>query len=108
MRGINAKAASDKYSRKGIDELTEYVVQDFGAKGLAWFKVEADGNLASPIAKNFQPEELAAVASAFDAQPGDLLLLVADSFEVTSRALNGLRVRLGKELELYDPGHVCV
>ncbi len=104
VRGINAKAASDRYSRKGIDELTDYVVQDFGAKGLAWFKVEADGKLASPIAKNFKPEELAAVASAFDAQPGDLLLLVADSFELSCRALSGLRVRLAKELELYEPG----
>ena len=103
VRGINAKGASERYSRKGIDELTDYVVQDFGAKGLAWFKVEADGKLASPIAKNFQSEELSAVAAAFDAAPGDLLLLVADSFEVSSRALSGLRVRLGKELELYDP-----
>ena len=106
VRGINAKGASDRYSRKGIDELTDYVIQDFGAKGLAWFKVEASGNLASPIAKNFQAEELAEVASAFAAQPGDLLLLVADSFEVSSRALSGLRVRLGRELELYKPGQM--
>ena len=106
MRGINAKGASDRYSRKGIDELTEYVIQDFGAKGLAWFKVEAEGNLASPIAKNFEADELAEIASAFDAEPGDLLLLVADSFEVSSRALSGLRVRLGKELELYRPGQM--
>ena len=106
VRGINAKAASDRYSRKGIDALTDYVVQDFGAKGLAWFKVDADGGLASPIAKNFQPEELVALASAFAAEPGDFLLLVADSFEVSSRALSGLRVRLGKELELYDPGQM--
>ncbi|MEC7695929.1 MAG: aspartate--tRNA ligase [Planctomycetota bacterium] len=106
VRGINAKGASDRYSRKGIDELTEYVIQDFGAKGLAWFKVEAEGNLASPIAKNFDADELAEIAGSFDAQPGDLLLLVADSFEVSSRALSGLRVRLGKELELYEPGQM--
>lgn len=106
VRGINAKGASDRYSRKGIDELTEYVIQDFGAKGLAWFKVEAEGNLSSPIAKNFEADELAEIAKTFDAQPGDLLLLVADSFEVSSRALSGLRVRLGKELELYEPGQM--
>ena len=55
VRGVNAKGAADRYSRKGIDELTQYVVDGFGAKGLAWFKVEADGKLASPIAKNFLP-----------------------------------------------------
>ncbi len=44
------------YSRKGIDELTDFVVQDFGAKGLAWFKVEEGGKLASPIAKNFSAD----------------------------------------------------
>ena len=58
MRGINAKGAAERYSRKGIDELTDFVMQDFGAKGLAWFKVEDDGTLASPIAKNFTPELL--------------------------------------------------
>ena len=59
VRGINAKGAADRYSRKGIDELTSYVVENFGAKGLVCFKVEADGKLASPIAKNFSPELLA-------------------------------------------------
>jgi len=103
VRGINAKGASDRYSRKGIDELTDFVVQDFGAKGLAWFKVEEGGDLASPIAKNFQPEERTALAEVMNAEPGDLLLFVADSFEVTCRALSALRIRLGKELELYDP-----
>jgi aspartyl-tRNA synthetase len=58
VRGINAKGAADKYSRRGIDALTEYVQQDFGAKGLAWFKVDADGKMASPIAKNFTDELL--------------------------------------------------
>ena len=103
VRGINAKAGRDRYSRKGIDELTEYVMQDFGAKGLAWFKIEEDGSLASPIAKNIEPEILAQIAKRMEAEPGDLLLFVADTFEVTCRALNGLRNRLGAELQLYDP-----
>ena len=51
VRGINAKTGRDRYSRKGIDELTEYVMQDFGAKGLAWFKIEEDGSLASRLQK---------------------------------------------------------
>ena len=103
VRGINAQGAADKYSRRLIDELTEFVKQDFGAKGLAWFKVEPDGALASPIAKNFEPEVLSGIAERMGAQPGDLLLFVADQWEVTCKALYALRKRLGAELELYDP-----
>jgi len=103
VRGINAKGAAASYSRKGIDDLTNYVVQDFGAKGLAWFKVEEGGALASPIAKNFAPELLAKIAERMQAAPGDLLLFVADTFEVTCKALYALRKRFGVELKLYDP-----
>ena len=106
VRGINAKGAAGRYSRKGIDELTAYVVEDFGAKGLAWFKVEADGRLASPIAKNFSADLLANIAARLDAEPGDLLLLVADKFETTCKALYALRKRLGAELKLYDPSQM--
>lgn len=104
VRGINAKGAADRYSRKGIDELTAFVQQDFSAKGLAWFKVESDGTLASPIAKNFDAALLERIGRRMDAAPGDLLLIVADQFEVTCKALYGLRKRLGAELKLYDPG----
>ncbi len=103
VRGINAKGAAAAYSRKAIDDLTNFVIHDFAAKGLAWFKVEEGGTLASPIAKNFSPALLAQLAERFDAAPGDLLLLVADSFEVTSKALYALRKRFGEELKLYDP-----
>jgi aspartyl-tRNA synthetase len=103
VRGINAKQAAELYSRKGIDELTAFIVEDFGAKGLAWFKVEADGKLASPIAKNFTPELLAKFSQRLDAAPGDLLLIVADRFEITCKALYALRKRLAAELKLYDP-----
>lgn len=103
VRGINVRGAATKYSRKGIDELTEYVVQDFGVKGLAWFKVEEGRTLSSPIAKNFTPSLLERIAERMDAEPGDLLLFVADRFEETCRALYGLRRRLGQQLGLYDP-----
>ncbi len=103
VRGINAKGAAAAYSRKGIDELTSYVTQDFGAKGLAWFKVEEGRTLASPIAKNFTPAMLEKIAERMDAAPGDLLLFVADRFEVTCKALYALRKRLGEALKLYDP-----
>jgi len=103
VRGINAQGAAAKYSRKNIDDLTAWVTQDFGAKGLVWFKVEDDGKLASPTAKNFEPGLLARIGERLGGQPGDFLLFVADSFEVTCKALYGLRKRFGQELQLYDP-----
>jgi aspartyl-tRNA synthetase len=103
VRGINAKGAAARYSRKGIDELTNFVMQDFGAKGLVWFKVEEGGALASPMAKNFTPALLAKIGEQMQAVAGDLLMFVADQFEVTCKALYGLRRRFGQELALYDP-----
>jgi aspartyl-tRNA synthetase len=104
VRGMNAKGAAEKYSRRLIDEMTDFVVTDFGAKGLAWFKVESDGTLNSPIAKNFEPAILEQIKQRMDAAPGDLLLFVADSWEVTCKALYALRKRLAAELQLYKPG----
>ncbi|MFO0915642.1 MAG: aspartate--tRNA ligase [Pirellulales bacterium] len=104
VRGINAQGAAEKYSRKDIDQLTTFVQENFGAKGLAWFKVDADGKLQSPIAKNFTDGLLAQFAERMQAKPGDFLLLSADEWTVTCRTLNGLRRRLGAELKLYEPG----
>jgi aspartyl-tRNA synthetase len=103
VRGIKAAAAAAhlRYSRKGIDELTAWLTQNSGAKGLAWFKVEEGAKLASPIAKNFAPALLERIGQRFAVKPGDLLFIVADSHEVTCKAL--LRKRLGEELGLYDP-----
>jgi aspartyl-tRNA synthetase len=103
VRGLNAKGAASKYSRKDIDGLTEFVTHDFAAKGLAWFKVEEGGTLASPIAKNFSPALLAQIRERMQGEPGDMLLFVADSFEVSCKALYALRKRFGVELKLYDP-----
>ncbi|MFN9549318.1 MAG: aspartate--tRNA ligase [Pirellulaceae bacterium] len=103
VRCIRVEGKAEEFSRKRIDELTEFVTRDCGAKGLAWFRVEADGSLWSPIAKNIEPEVLAAIAQTTQATPGDLLLILADSWEVTCKGLHGLRKRLGAELKLYDP-----
>lgn len=103
VRGINAKGAAAKFSRKRIDELTEYVKQDFGAKGLAWFRVEDDGKLWSPISKNFADTLLNKFAERMEAEPGDQLFFVADTWEVSCKALSGLRRLLGEELSLYKP-----
>ena len=102
VRAINAKEGGEHYSRRGIDALTEYVAQ-FGAKGLAWFKVESDGTLASTIAKNFTPELLKEIGDRLKAEPGDLLLFVADTWKVTCKALYALRTKIAAEMKLYDP-----
>ena len=102
VRAINAKKGGEHSSRRGIDSLTEYVAQ-FGAKGLAWFKVENDGALASTIAKNFKPELLKELGTRLKAEPGDLLLFVADTWKVTCKALYALRTKIAAEMKLYDP-----
>lgn len=103
VRGIAVKDAAAKYSRRQIDELTEYVKADFGAKGLAWFRVEEDGSLWSPISKNFEAEHLAEIKELLGGENGDLLMFLADSWEVTCKGLAGLRKRLATELGLIDP-----
>jgi aspartyl-tRNA synthetase len=102
VRAINAKGAAEKYSRKDIDGLNSWVIEQFGAKGVAWFKVDAEGKLASPIAKNFSEDQLRKIAERLDAKPGDFLLFSADTFGTTCKVLNGLRRRLAAELGLID------
>ncbi|MGG2064273.1 aspartate--tRNA ligase [Bacillus sp. S14(2024)] len=102
VKAINAKGAASKYSRKDIDALTEFV-KVYGAKGLAWLKVEEDG-LKGPIAKFFNEEDANALMSTLDGAAGDLLLFVADKKSVVADSLGALRLRLGKELELIDEG----
>ncbi|MDA7979345.1 MAG: aspartate--tRNA ligase [Pirellulales bacterium] len=103
VRGINAPGAAKGYSRKRIDELTEFVQGNSPAKGVVWFKVEEGGKLASPTAKNFSDQILEQIGQRLDAKPGDLLLFIADDFDVTCKALHLLRKRFGEELKLYDP-----
>jgi aspartyl-tRNA synthetase len=103
VRGFKVDQRAEEFSRKRIDELTEIVKKDFGGKGLAWFRVEPDGTLWSPVSKNLDAALLVEIGRAFDAKAGDILFLVADTWEVTCKGLNGLRRRLGAELKLYDP-----
>ncbi len=97
FRGIRVPDAAARFSRKDLDELTKLAVEA-GAKGLVWLKVEDDGTWSGPVAKN-----LAGIANSLRetlaVEPGDLALIVADSFEITCKALHMLRKRLGAELE---------
>lgn len=99
VKALNAKGAASKYSRKDMDNLGKYVGQ-FGAKGLAWLKVEEEG-LKGPIAKFFGDKQDAIIA-ATDAEVGDLLMFGADNYAVVSAALGAVRSKLGKELDLID------
>lgn len=99
VKVLNAKNAASKYSRKDLDNLGQYASQ-FGAKGLAWLKVEEDG-LKGPIAK-FMGEATEAIVTATNAEVGDILLFGADKKEIVAATLGAIRSRLGKELGLID------
>lgn len=100
VKAINVKSAAGDYSRKDIDGLGEYAAR-YGAKGLAWLKVE-DGALKGPIAKFFGEEETVGLKEAAAAESGDLLLFVADKKDVVAASLGALRLKLGKERGLID------
>jgi aspartyl-tRNA synthetase len=97
---INVKGQAASYSRKDIDALGEFASR-YGAKGLAWLKVEEEG-LKGPIAKFFEGEAAAALIQRAEAEAGDLLLFVADSATVVADTLGALRSKFGKELGLID------
>jgi aspartyl-tRNA synthetase len=103
VRGIKVSA---EFSRKELDQLGEFVAH-YGAKGLAWMVVETEG-VRSPIAKFFSPDQLDQLIAAFAAQPGDVLLFVADAdtYGVVLPALGALRVHLGHQQKLYDENAV--
>jgi len=89
-------------SRKEIDDLTAFA-GEYGAKGLAYFKVEKDG-LNSPITKFFTPDELESFRTATGATEGDMIFMVADSRDVAREALGALRLKIGREKQLIDAG----
>jgi aspartyl-tRNA synthetase len=97
---INVKGGASQYSRKDIDGLTEFVSR-YGAKGLAWLKVEEEG-LKGPISKFVTEEDASQISASANAESGDLLLFVADKKSVVADALGALRLKLGKELKLID------
>lgn len=105
VRGLNAKSLAE-YSRKQLDELAEYV-HPFGAKGLASLALTREGEIRSTFAKFLAPETQHAILSRLEAEPGDLLLFVADQPAVVFEALGRLRVLLGERLGLVDPNSLA-
>ncbi|UPL49575.1 aspartate--tRNA ligase [Hymenobacter sublimis] len=100
--GINATGAAS-YTRKQLDELTEYVKRpQIGATGLVYARVEADGSVKSSVDKFYSQEVLQQWKAAFNAQPGDLLLVLAGEPNKTRKALSELRLEIGQRLGLRD------
>jgi aspartyl-tRNA synthetase len=102
--GVCAAGAA-VYTRKQIDALTDYVKRpQIGATGLIYCRVEADGSLKSSVDKFYDAEALAQWQKAMNAQPGDLMLILAGGLDKTRKQLNELRLLVGSELGLRNAG----
>ncbi len=104
VKGLRVPGCGD-YSRRQVTDL-EAIAKDEGAKGLAWVALKSDGNVRSPIAKFFSQELLTELLAAAGMEPGDLLLLVADSPAVANAALDALRKEQAHQLGLIDPNEL--
>jgi aspartyl-tRNA synthetase len=100
--GINASGCAG-YTRKQLDELTDFVKRpQIGATGLVYVRVNTDGTIKSSVDKFYDEAALQQWVEAFDASPGDLLLVLAGKADKTRKALNELRLEMGTRLGLRD------
>ncbi len=100
--GINAKGCSE-YTRKQLDELTNFVKRpQIGATGLVYARVNSDGTVKSSVDKFYDAEQLNAWAEKMNAQPGDLILILAGGINKTRKAMSELRLEMGTRLGLRD------
>lgn len=104
--GGNVKAVvapnAEKFSRKYIKDLEDYVKTYFKAKGLAYIKMNENGEINSPIAKFFSEEKLAQIIEKLGIKNNEVALILADKYKVVHDGLGALRLKLGEELELID------
>ncbi len=102
VAGICAKGCAE-YTRKQLDELTEYVKRpQVGAKGMVYVQCKADGTFKSSVDKFYSAEDLKAWADKFNAQPGDLLLILSGETNAARKQLNELRLFMGEKLGFRD------
>lgn len=99
VRGICIKGGAEKYSRKGIDKLTE-LAKDYGVSGLAWIRYTEP--IKSSIGKFYSNSDLEEIARAFNAEKGDLILLASGINKVVFDSLGFLRNHIAKEQDLID------
>ena len=95
IKGLRVAGGSAEFGRNKLDALTDRA-KALGAKGLVWMRVGDGGVLDSPVAKFLSEGEQAALVTALEAEPGDLLLLVADEWHTTCEVLGTLRNDLGR------------
>ena len=100
VRAINAKGCVDKFARREIDSLVDFV-KIYGAKGMAWISMKEEG-MQSPITKFFSDEELSALLERTDAKTGDIIFFVGDKDKVVYDSLGNLRLKLAEKLDLID------
>ncbi len=100
IAAINAKGCAS-YSRKQIDNLTDYA-KKYGAKGLAWMKFEANGEVKSPIAKFLKEEEIEAIKQAMNAEEGDLILISSDAWTRCYTIQGALRLEVARQSGIMD------
>lgn len=104
--GGNVKAIvapnAEKFSRKYIKDLEDFVKTYFKAKGLAYIKINEDGEINSPIAKFFTEEKLPEITQKLGIKNNEIALILADKYKIVHDGLGALRLKLGEELELID------
>jgi len=100
--GINAKGCAE-YTRKQLDELTEWLKRpQIGATGLIYCRYQSDGTLKSSVDKFYSEDDLTNLAAAFNAEPGDLILILAGHSQKVRKQMNELRLEMGTRLGLRD------
>ncbi|MDD5456910.1 MAG: aspartate--tRNA ligase [Candidatus Margulisbacteria bacterium] len=112
IKGINIKQGYT-LSRKNLDDLVE-TSKRFGAKGMAWITIQEDSpkdiaqyKYQSPIVKFFKPEELQAIMQKFSAEPGDILVFIADKKNMTHEVLGRLRLEIVKLVKAEPKEKFC-
>ncbi len=105
VKAINVKGDAG-IPRRELDGLVDYV-GIYGAKGLAWMMIQPDGSVKSPIAKFFDEERLEKIKATAKAEPGDLILFIADKPAVVAQALGALRLEMARRMNLIDPDKLC-
>lgn len=100
VRAINVKGGVDKFARREIDALVDFV-KIYGAKGMAWISMKEEG-MQSPITKFFTNEEISELLKRTDAKTGDLVFFVGDKNKVVYDSLGNLRLKLAEKLDMID------
>lgn len=107
IKGINLKSGADKFTRKEIDKLSHWV-EAYGAKGLAWLKINADGSSSSSYEKFLSQTESEVIRTKLEAKNGDLIFLVADKSKIVYDTLGALRCELAKKTGKINNKKPCL